>query len=388
MPKILFLATEDWFFASHFLPLVKAARDCSLDVVVASRVDRHRQMLEAAGCRVIDLPVRRRSLGPASILREVAAIAGLIRSERPDIVHCIALRLAVLGGVAASITGVKRLVLAVTGLGTLWTNEAVSGVAARSIVRWILRRLATHGARLVFENADDPREFGLDPEAANVVIVPGAGVEPAAFPPTPEPASPPIRFAVVARMLRTKGIAESVEAARRVYAEGCAIELHLFGTPDPANRDSCTELELKAWAAEPGIYWHGAADDVALVWRDHHVALLLSYREGLPRALVEASAAARPLVATDVPGCREVVRDGIEGLLVPPRQADAAAQAMRRLATDEPLRQRMGEAAHRRFMQQFTEAHVREKIGGLYRNLAGEIKPPAWPKSSRQQAQN
>jgi glycosyltransferase involved in cell wall biosynthesis len=375
MPKILFLATEDWFFASHFLPLVKAARDCSLDVVVAARVDRHRQMLEAAGCRVMALPVRRRSLGPASLLREVAAIVRLMRSERPDIVHCIALRMVVLGGIAARITGVKRLVLAVTGLGTLWTKKDASAVAARSFTRWVLRRLAMPGACLVFENHDDPREFGLDPDAPNVAVVPGAGVDPAAFPPAPEPPSPPVRFAVVARMLRTKGIAESVAAARRVRAQGHAIELHLFGTPDPANRDSCTALELKAWAAEPGIYWHGAADDVARVWRDHHVALLLTYREGLPRALVEAAASARPVIATDVPGCREVVRDGLEGVLVPPRHAEAAALAMRRLAIDAPLRQRLGDAAHIRFLQHFTEAHVREKIGGLYRSLAAEIKP-------------
>jgi glycosyltransferase involved in cell wall biosynthesis len=379
MPKILFLATEDWFFASHFLPLVKAARDCSLDVVVAARVDRHRQMLEAAGCRVIALPVRRHSLGPASLWREVVAIARLMRSEHPDIVHCIALRMVVLGGIAARITGVKRLVLAVTGLGTLWTNKDASAVAARSFTRWVLRRLALRGACLVFENHDDPREFGLNPDAANVAVVPGAGVDPAAFPPAQEPPSPPVRFAVVARMLRTKGIAESVEATRRVRAEGHAIELHLFGTPDPANRDSCTALELKAWAAEPGIYWHGAADDVARIWRDHHVALLLTYREGLPRALVEATASARPVIATDVPGCREVVRDGLEGLLVPPRQAEAAALAMRRLATDERLRQRMGEAAHIRFRQYFTEAHVREKIGGLYRSLAAGIKPFSRP---------
>ena len=265
MPKILFLATEDWFFASHFLPFVKAARDCSLEVVVASRVDRHRQMLEAAGCRVIDLPIRRRNLGPASLLREVAAIANVLRAERPEIVHCIALRMVVLGGISARLTGVKRLVLAVTGLGTMWANEKASGAAARAFIRWILRRLASYGARFVFENRDDPREFGLNPHAANVAVLPGAGVDPAAFRPTPEPPSPPIRFAIVARMLRTKGIAEFVEAARRVLAEGEAIELHLFGTPDPANRDSCTDTELRAWAAEPGIYWHGAATDVGRV---------------------------------------------------------------------------------------------------------------------------
>jgi glycosyltransferase involved in cell wall biosynthesis len=374
MAKILFLATEDWFFASHFLPIVKAARDCSLDVVVAVRVDRHRQAIEACGCRVVALPISRRSLGPIALLREIAAIVRLIRSERPDVVQCIALRMVILGGIAARIAGgaagTSHLILAVTGLGTLWAGADVKSSSARALARWILRRLMAGGAHVAFENHDDPREFGLDSNDANVTIVPGAGVDSAAFTAGPEPPSPPVKFAVVARMLRTKGIAESVAAARQARAEGSAIELHLFGNPDPANRDSCSEQELRAWAAEPGIFWHGPANDVAAVWRDHHAALLLTYREGLPRTLVEAAAAGRPIIATDVPGCREIVRDGIEGFLVPARRPEAAARAMKRLATDQALRTRMGEAARERFLQGFTEALVRGKMSRLYRALA------------------
>jgi len=259
----------------------------------------------------------------------------------------------------------------VPGLGTLWSNADTGSVGGRALVRWLVRWLVAGGACMVFENHEDPKELGFEPDAANVTVIAGSGVDPAAFQPTPEPSAPPVKFAVVSRMLRTKGIAEAVAATRLVRAEGAAIELHLFGTPDLGNRDSCTEAELRAWSAEPGIHWHGRTDNVAQVWRDHHVAMLLTtYREGMPRALAEAAAAGRPIITTDVPGCREIVRDGIEGFLVAPRQSEAAAVALRRLATDQPLRRRMGDAAHARFRQGFTEADVREKIGGLYRALA------------------
>ena len=138
-------------------------------------------------------------------LREVMAIVRLIRSERPDIVHCIALRMVVLGGVTSSMAGVKRLVLAVTGLGTLWIAADAKTAIARAVVRWLVRRLIARGAAMIFENHDDPHEFGLDPGAGNLTILPGAGVDPAQFAPGPEPASPPVKFAIVSRMLRTKG---------------------------------------------------------------------------------------------------------------------------------------------------------------------------------------
>ncbi len=139
------------------------------------------------------------------------------------------------------------------------------------------------------------------------------------------------------------------------------------------NRSSYTEDELRALAREPGIFWHGFAPDVAQIWRDHHVALLLTYREGLPRMLVEAAAAGRPIIATDVPGCREIVRDGIEGFLVPAQQTDGAAQAIRRLADDPALRRRMGAAANSRFRQGFTDAHVQLKLETFYNGLISEV---------------
>jgi glycosyltransferase involved in cell wall biosynthesis len=223
----------------------------------------------------------------------------------------------------------------------------------------------------LFENADDPAEFGLD-AADGVTLVGGAGVDPVEFHVALEPPAPPVKLAVVARMVRTKGIAEAVAAIHLARAQGAPVELHLFGPPDPSNRRSFTEAELREWSAQPGIHWHGSTEDIARVWREQHVAMLLSYREGLPRCLVEAAAVGRPIVASDVTGCRELVRDGVEGYLVPLGDIGAAATAVARLASDAGLRARLGAAAHRRFRERFTEDAVKGVVGGLYRSILTE----------------
>jgi glycosyltransferase involved in cell wall biosynthesis len=379
MPKILYLVTEDWFFVSHFLPMAQAARDCGLQVAVATRVRADGERLKAEGFSVIAIESRRGSFSPWRSLRDFFQALKIVRAERADIVHCIALRPVVIGGLAARLAGTAALVVAPTGLGHLWIEDGIVVRLARKIVRTIvgswLRGPRTH---YLFENRDDPREFGLDPDGADVTIVGGAGVDPEKFPRSDEPAAappPPLKVAVVARMIRPKGVVESVAAVQRARAAGAQIELHLFGDPDPDNPRSIPQTTLAQWSQAPGIAWHGHEVDVARVWREHHVAMLLSYREGLPRSLVEAAAAGRPIVATDVPGCREVARDGKEGILVPLGDSEAAARALTTLAADQALRQRLGAAAHARFQERFTAAAVRQTVGNLYRSLVPSPKP-------------
>ena len=376
MPKLLYLITEDWFFVSHFLPMARAARAAGFQVVVATRVRAHGARLAAEGCRVVPLENERRSFAPFEALRGFFRIARIVREERPDIVHCIALRMVVLGGLAARLGGARRLVLAPTGLGHLWIDDSVRERIARAFARIAVGRwLRRPGTRYLFENSDDPREFALDASDA-VTIVPGAGVDPSEFPPSPEPATPPLRAAIVARMIWPKGIAEGVAAVKRARALGADVELDLYGAPDPSNRRSCTESQLQA-LAEPGIRWHGRSSDIARVWREHHVAMLLTwYREGVPRSIIEAAAAGRAIITTDVPGCRDLVRDGVEGVVVAPRDVEAAARALVRLAGDAALRARLGAAAHARFEERFTEDAVRRTVSELYASF-GVDKTPA-----------
>jgi glycosyltransferase involved in cell wall biosynthesis len=373
MPKILYLVTEDWFFASHFLPMARTARSLGFDVAIAAQLGDKAERLAIEGFRTIPLNSRRGSAGPFAALRSILRTYRIVRAERPDIVHCIALQPVVLGGLGAKVAGVRALVLAPTGLGHLWT---VDGAFVR-LLRAFMRRavgswLGGPGTRYLFENSDDSREFGLDPNAGNVFIVGGAGVAPEDFPFVTEPPAPPVRIAVVSRMIAPKGIAEAVEAVRQARAAGSPVELDLFGEPDPANPLSVPVERLAAWSKEPGIRWHGRTDDVARVWREHHIALFLStYREGLPRTLVEAAAAGRPAIASAIPGCRDMIRDGQEGILVEPGSAAAAARAIVRLSADAILRRKMGQNANRRFLDGFTENVVQSVVASLYRSLAG-----------------
>lgn len=368
--KLAFVVTEDWFFASHFLPMARAARELGLDVIVVTRVRSHREVIEATGARVIPLEAERRSLNPMAAGDASGRLAAILKAERVDLVHCIALRSILIGGFAASLAGVKRRVYALTGLGFLGARTDRVGRLAQRTVRLLVRSLETKKTRYLFENTDDPRLLGLDPAELRVTVVGGAGIDPEALKPSPLPPQPPLRVAVVARMLWSKGIDLAVEAVRTARAKGADIELSLYGAPDPSNPKAIPEATLRAWSAEPGIAWHGATRDIAGVWRDHHVALLPSRGgEGLPRTLLEAAACGRAIVTTDVPGCRTLVRSGVDGLIVPPDDAARLGDALGALASQPETVLRMGEAARARVLDGFTERHVMDAVKRLYSDI-------------------
>jgi len=367
---LVFVVTEDWFFASHFLPMARAARELGLAVAVVTRVRDHREAIEAAGARVIPLEAERRSLNPMAAGYAAGQLAAILKAEKADLVHCIALKSILVGGFAATLAGIGPRVYALTGSGFLGARTDTVGRLSQRAVRLLVRGLETARTRYLFENTDDPGLLGLDPADARVTILGGAGIDPDTLRPEPLPAQPPLKVAVVARMLWSKGIDLAVEAVRRARAEGTAVELSLYGAPDPSNPKAVPEETLKTWSAEPGIAWHGATRDIAGVWREHHVACLPSRGgEGLPRTLLEAAACGRAILTTDVPGCRTLVRDGIEGLLVPPGDAAGLAQALIALSREPDRVARMGEAARARVLDGFTERDVMESVKNLYRSM-------------------
>jgi glycosyltransferase involved in cell wall biosynthesis len=348
--------------------MARAARELGLHVAVVARLREHRGAIEAAGAQAIPLEAERGSLNPFAAVAAAGRIAAILKRERADLVHCIALRSILVGGAAALMAGVPRRIYALTGSGLSGTRQDAFGIGARAALRALIRGpLATPETRYLFENGDDPRLLGLDPADARVAIAGGAGVDPDIFRPQPPPPWPPLKVAVVSRMLWSKGVDLAVEAVRLARARGAAVRLSLVGAPDPSNRRSIPEATLRAWGSEPGISWTGPTGDVPAVWRDHHLACLPSRGgEGLPRTLLEAAACGRPLLTTDVPGCRALVRDGVEGLVVSPNDAPALADALARLAGDSALVVRLGEAARARVLDGFTERDVMATVKGLY----------------------
>jgi glycosyltransferase involved in cell wall biosynthesis len=371
---VLFVATEDWFFCSHFLPMARAALADGFAVAVTCRVRDHQKTIEDLGCRVIPLEANRKSLNPLAIMGTLVRMQAMMRREKPDIVHLIALRSIIVGGLAARLAGIPRRVIALTGMGLLGAAETAKAGLARAGLRFFIRTLSDGAsARFLFENRSDPLLLGLNPDnTAKVTIVGGAGIDPRVFTPRQFPAGASIRIALIARMLWSKGVDTAVEAVRLARAQGADVTLSLYGAPDPANPRAIPESTLRDWASTPGIAWHGRVEqaDVPAIWASHHLATLPSRGgEGLPRTLLEAAACGRAILTTDVPGCRDLVRNRVEGLLVPPGNAQALARAILHMASNLEDIAQMGQAARERVLDGHTEDAVGQRVVALYRSM-------------------
>jgi glycosyltransferase involved in cell wall biosynthesis len=374
---LIFLVTEDWYFWSHRLPMARAAQQAGFDVAVATRITAHGARIEAAGFRLIPMRWRREEIGPWASLAAIAEIYRLYRRERPFMVHHIAHKAAILGGIAALLARVPRIVSFIAGVGYMGTSRSrhaqLVGAAARFL--WPVLLLRRH-CRVIVQNDDDRAVIeALRPSAADrITVIRGSGVDLDHFKPLPEPPSPPVTVAYVGRMIAIKGVVTLVEAQRSLCAEGIALQLLLVGTPDLANPSSFDEATLRAWGKLPGIVWCGHREDVREIWATAHIAALASEGgEGVPMTLLEAAAVGRAIVATDVPGNRDVARNGINAILVPPGDADALAAALKTLASD-PARRRSYAAAGRSLVAEgFSEEAVRAATVALYRALSAAI---------------
>ncbi len=282
--------------------------------------------------------------------------------------HLIALRSILVGGAAAMLAGIEDRVFAVTGGGFLTARTDTAGrILARLVVLIVRRLLQSKRTQFLFENEDDPRSFDFEPGDAAVTIVGGAGVDPEHYRPLANLPCPPLKIAVVSRMLWSKGIDLAVDAVTSVRSKGVAVELSLFGAPDPSNPKAISTKTLQDWSMREGITWRGFTADAREVWAEHHVACLPSRGgEGLPRTLLEAAACGRAILTTDVPGCRSFVRDGIDGVVVPAGDAGALTKAILSLAADPAKVARFGRSARARVEDGFTEAAVIAKVSQMY----------------------
>lgn len=372
---LLFLITEDWFFRSHFRDRARAARDAGWSVVVMTRPGPDFAAFAADGFDAVPVDFDRSGLNPWRDARTLAAIVGAYRRIRPTIVHHIAMKPIIYGSLAARLAGVAHVVNAPVGMGFLYAGTSARSRALRPLAQLALKAfLNPPGGAVVFENRDDFAMLTSNGfvRPGDAVLIRGAGIDLSAFAPTPEPAGP-IVVTVTARMLWDKGIGEFVEAARWLRAEeGLDIRFQLAGAPDPSNPASIPQPTLEAWQKEGVVAWLGHRSDVATLLADSHIVCLPSYREGLPKSLLEAMAAGRPIVTTDVPGCREAVADGENGFLVPPRNAEALAAKLKVLATDAGLRRRFGARGRQLAEENFSIARISAETLALYERLAGE----------------
>ncbi|MGB1027573.1 MAG: glycosyltransferase family 4 protein, partial [Rhodospirillaceae bacterium] len=328
------------------------------------------------------LPFNRRGVNPFGELRLLSRVIGLLRRERPDLIHNVAIKPAVHGGIAAWCAGAPPVATTMAGMGYVYISDDLKARLLRPLITGLFRWILDKPRRvLMVQNADDKAFFAGTAArkgilaAERVSLVRGSGVDTQSLQPLAEPPQPegsPVRFAYVGRMLTDKGLVELADAARILKAEGAPVEIVLIGEPDPGNPKSIPEERLKSWEAEGLLSWWGHRDDMAEVWGQCHGAVLPSYREGLPKALLEAGACGRASITTDAPGCRELVVDGETGLLVPVRSVEPLAEALRRLAQDPARRQAMGLAARERVVAGFSAEAIGRETVAVYRRLLAD----------------
>jgi glycosyltransferase involved in cell wall biosynthesis len=372
---LIFLLTEDWFFASHFLRRGLAAQEAGWRVILVARESEATARIRAAGIEVVPVPFIRRRLNPFAELLFALQLARLYRRLKPDLVHHIALKPIVIGGIAARLAGVKAITNAPVGLGFVFSSDKFLAKLLKPMVSFLLRlTLTPKNSRVIFENPDDLEALAAGGMVRRdaAVLIRGAGVDISEFSPAPEPPLP-VRIILIARMIREKGIADFVEAARILHGQA---EFILVGGPDEGNPNSLTTAELQSWQAQNLVTWLGPRRDIPDLLRGAHIACQPStYREGLPKSALEAAAAGKPLVATDIPGCREAVQDGITGFLVPPRNPEALAAALKTLIDSPELRSQMGAAGRLRVEQNFSDAIICQKTLLVYEALAKRSAP-------------
>ena len=375
-PRLLYLVTEDWYFCSHRLPMARAARDAGFRVAVATRCADHSNRIRDEGFELHPLRWQRRSVDPISAARDIAEIAALYAELAPDVVHHVALKPVVYGGIAAGLARVPRVVNALTGLGFAFGSRGRAAAAIGRLARPTLRRLLRRrGSVVVVQNRSDALRLGREglADPAAIRLVRGSGVDLRRFVPLPDPRAP-FTIGFVGRMLADKGVPTLAAAHRRLRARGLPIALELAGAPDRENPTALAPDELRALAESPGVRWHRHVDDVREIWARCHVAVLPSRHEGLPLALLEAAACGRALVASDVSGCRELAVEGDNALLVPPDDPVALADAIERLFRDPPLRLRLAARSRARVLESgMGEEAIGAEMVAIYRELlAGE----------------
>lgn len=369
-PRVLILVPEDWYLWSHRRPIADAARDAGFEVLIAARYDRHEQLMRDAGFRPIPIRLTRRSLNPIRELRAIADLVKIYRRERPCLVHHVTIKPVLYGSFAAWLAGVPAVVNAIAGLGHVFV--------ARGVKAWLRRRVVILAYRLAFritkahlilQNPDDLAavlRYGIvGPQ--NTSLIRGAGVDLEEFRCRSEPeGSPTIMFA--GRVLWNKGVGDLVAAVRMLRQKRLGCKLVVVGIPDDANPKAIPTRQLRQWEREGMMEWWGRRDDMPNVLaRSHVIALPTTYGEGVPKILLEAAAVGRAIVATNVTGCREIVRHGENGLLVEPNNVRALADALEDLLRNGKRRRHMGLRGREIAVAEFSKEQVVQETMSVYR---------------------
>jgi glycosyltransferase involved in cell wall biosynthesis len=371
--RLLFVINDLDFFISHRLPIAIAARNAGMDVHVAVADSSAATYLRGEGIVVHRTPITRSGVHPWREVGTLLKLYQLCRMLQPDIVHCVTIKGVIYGGIAARLARVRAVVSAIPGLGYVFTEPGLLAALRKATVS-ALYRVALNGPRrrVIFQNPDDMAMFTKSAIAQHdaCVLIRGAGVDLREFQPSSEPPEQPIVVVFASRMLWAKGVGAFVSAATRLRNARFNARFVLVGASDSGSPSAVPEQQLRLWHESGIVEWWGRRDDMPFVFSQSHIVCLpTTYGEGVPKVLIEAAASARPIVATNVPGCREIVQDGNNGILVPPKDEIALVDALRQLIVDPERRRSMGLRGREIAETEFAVEKVVDETLAVYRAL-------------------
>ena len=370
---ILFFVSEDWYFCSHRLPIARSAKQAGYDVIVTTRVTNHREIIEKEGFRLIPLKMVRHSYNLFSELRSLAEILRVFHSESPHIVHNVAAKPVIYGTIAVLFNKKIRIINALPGLGYVFSSKEIKARVIRPLMTFLYKILfrLSKSYNIVQNSSDMDFQINtLKVDKNRVFLIKGSGVNIEKFHYSSPQPSKIFVFSLVSRMLRDKGIYEFVEASRILKKKGINFTANLVGSSDNENPASISLEQLSEWNTEDIVNWLGHCDDIPKIWRNSHIAVLPSYREGLPMSLLEAAACGKPIITTDVPGCRDVVINGENGLLVDVRNPNSLANAMFDIITKGKEHiEKMGLKSRKLVENEFSMNIIMQKTLNLYNDV-------------------
>ena len=371
MKKIILFANTDWYLYNFRLELAQAFQDQGNEVLLISPDGEFRSRIEAAGFEWKPISVSRRGMNPIRELYNLFLLLQLYSREKPDIVHHFTIKCVLYGSTVAHLLGIKKVINSIEGLGYVFTENSTKVNLIRQVVllwyRWTL-----HSTKVIFLNKEDQAYFFEQSliKEDQAVLIAGSGVNVKRFSPAAMNVSTDSPLVVlVSRMLYDKGVAEFVEAARILKGKNIKGRFALVGNIDTGNPAAIPLKVIEGWQEKGWIEWWGWRDKMWEVYQQADIACLPSYREGLPKMLIEAGACGLPLVTTDIPGCRDVVQDGKNGLLVQPRDVDSLADALEKLLLDETLRKTLGKCSREIVEKQFSAETVIRKTIFVYEEM-------------------
>lgn len=374
--KILLVANTSWYLYNFRLPLARQLRDLGYEVVFVSPLDGYSDRLVAENFRWVELRMNRKSINPLRELVTLFRFCKIYRSEKPSVCHHFTVKCVLYGTVAAKLVGIKAVVNAITGLGHAFIGQGWLHRTTRPLLRLAYQKILTaRRVQVIFQNGDDYREFSdrrmIIPDKSTIIR--GSGVCLQRFTPRPGPldGSPCPTVLLASRLIKEKGLLEYVEASRQLRTRGVDVRFALAGQIDPGNPSSISESDLEKWRSEGVIDYLGQIEKIEEVLQVATIVVLPSYREGTPRILLEAAAMGKPIIATDVPGCREVVKHDYNGYLVEARNADALASAIESMLSDPAKMMQFGQNS-RCLAHEFEESNVIDATVKVYE----KVKPP------------